>query len=46
MPYDKTLQTFFYKVSYKNSTPALTILLVLSFLVLSPISGAYLLSKS
>ncbi|HIJ60089.1 MAG TPA: hypothetical protein HPP56_05675, partial [Nitrospirae bacterium] len=27
MPYDKALGTFFYKVSYKNSTPALPILL-------------------
>ncbi|HIJ61032.1 MAG TPA: hypothetical protein HPP56_10560 [Nitrospirae bacterium] len=27
MPYDKALETFFYKVSYKNSTPALPILL-------------------
>ena|GEM_PF-3987940 len=27
MPYDKTQGTFFYKVSYKNSTPALPILL-------------------
>ena len=28
MPYDKTpLGTFFYKVSYKNPSPALTILL-------------------
>ncbi|HIJ60786.1 MAG TPA: hypothetical protein HPP56_09295 [Nitrospirae bacterium] len=26
MPYDKALGTFFYKVSYKNSTPALPIL--------------------
>ncbi|HIJ60716.1 MAG TPA: hypothetical protein HPP56_08925, partial [Nitrospirae bacterium] len=25
-PYDKALGTFFYKVSYKNSTPALPIL--------------------
>jgi len=27
VPYDKALGTFFYKVSYKNSTPALPILL-------------------
>ena len=27
MPYDKALETFFYKVSYKNSTPALPNLL-------------------
>ncbi|HIJ59125.1 MAG TPA: hypothetical protein HPP56_00700 [Nitrospirae bacterium] len=27
MPYDKDLRNFFYKVSYKNSTPALPILL-------------------
>ncbi|HIJ59522.1 MAG TPA: hypothetical protein HPP56_02735 [Nitrospirae bacterium] len=27
MPYDKALGTFFYMVSYKNSTPAFPILL-------------------
>jgi len=27
MPYDKTLGTFFYMVSYKNPSPALPILL-------------------
>ena len=26
MPYNKALQTFFYKVSYKNPSPALPIL--------------------
>ncbi|HIJ60181.1 MAG TPA: hypothetical protein HPP56_06155 [Nitrospirae bacterium] len=39
MPYDKAQGTFFYKVSYKNSTPALPILLAYFFLVLLPILG-------
>ncbi|HIJ59008.1 MAG TPA: hypothetical protein HPP56_00115 [Nitrospirae bacterium] len=38
MPYDKALQTFFYKVSYKNSTPALPILVATFTKLLSSIA--------
>ena len=34
MPYDKALQTFFYKVSYKNPSPALPILPAVLSLIL------------
>ncbi|HIJ59742.1 MAG TPA: hypothetical protein HPP56_03895 [Nitrospirae bacterium] len=39
MPYDKAIGSFFYKVSYKNPSSALTILLAdfIKLLVLSPI---------